>query len=90
LDWKTGKFHHTDPYGQGLLSPFDDLPASQYALYSLQVSLYRLMLERQGIPCGSSYIVFHPPEGDAMPIRAMDLRERIEAWIYITTGSVAP
>lgn len=90
LDWKTGKFHHTDPYGQRLLAPFEDLPASQYALYSLQVSLYQLMLERQAIPCGSSYIVFHPSKGPAIQIRAMDLRKRLEAWTKSTTGSVAP
>lgn len=84
FDWKTGKFMTASPYGNMLLHPFNDLPECQYSIYSLQVSIYRLMLERQGKEMGGSWIV-HCDE-QAKPWPALDLRERLDAWLKTFPG----
>lgn len=86
IDWKTGKFATASEYSHRLLPPFDDLPNCQFAVYSLQVSIYRLMLERHGYDCGASCIVYHAPSGPARPVIAMDLRARVHDWLL----SIAP
>jgi ATP-dependent exoDNAse (exonuclease V) beta subunit len=79
FDWKTGKFEVENRWGETLLAPFDDQPATHLVEYSLQVSLYRLMLERAGVPCGDSWLV-HCAE-QATPHRAIDFRGRLEKWL---------
>jgi len=86
FDWKTGKFLSENPWGEMLLSPFDDVPACQLMLYSLQVSLYRLILERRGEPCGASWIVHCV--NVATPYRAVDFRDRLHEWISAGGGGV--
>lgn len=86
FDWKTGKFLSENPWGEMLLSPFDDVPACQLMLYSLQVSLYKLMLERRGEPCGASWIVHCA--NVATPYRAVDFRDRLHEWISAGGGGV--
>ena len=80
LDWKTnGKFRTTtaDTYGRRLLPPFDDLPHNELAEYSIQLSTYRLMLERAGIPTVGAVLAHLPPDGPAQLYPAYDLRERL-------------
>lgn len=81
FDWKTGsKFETVNKFGR-LAAPFDDLEECQLTIYSLQVSLYRLMIERNtGLALGDSYIVYL--SGNQYTIhKALDLRERLEAWL---------
>ena len=81
FDWKTGDAFKTENrFGDRLLSPFDDLDACELESYSLQVSLYRLMLERQGNDCGDSWIV-HLTANGALPYRAYDYRKRLREWL---------
>jgi hypothetical protein len=83
-DWKTGKFDLNNKW-QNLLEPFDYLDASKFNIYSLQVSLYRLIIERNtGLELGDSYLVHlsHPTMGYEVH-RAIDLRERLLAWLEI-------
>lgn len=62
-DWKTGKFDVDNPF-ENLLSPFDGWPASKLHIYSLQVSLYRLILERNtDLDMGDSYLVHLSSQG---------------------------
>lgn len=76
-DWKTGKFD-TENQWENLLAPFDYLSASKLNIYSLQVSLYRLIIERNtGLELGDSYIVHLSPAGAYEVHRAVDLRERL-------------
>lgn len=79
-DWKTGKFDLNNQF-ENLLSPFDHLDASKLHIYSLQVSLYRLILERNtGLQLGDSYLVHLTPEGHQI-YEAVDLREPLLAWL---------
>jgi ATP-dependent exoDNAse (exonuclease V) beta subunit len=83
FDWKQNKaFNKDNRYGEMLLPPFDDLPNCEHTRYSLQVSLYRLALERNGHEgkTGDSWIV-HITEQAATPHRALDLLARAEEWV---------
>ncbi len=83
-DWKTGKFDLNNKW-QSLLTPFDYLDASKFNIYSLQVSLYRLLIERNtGLELGDSYIVHlsHPTSGYEVH-RAIDLRERLLDYLEV-------
>lgn len=86
-DWKTGsRFEESNRWGRTLLAPFDDLPDCELSLYSLQLSLYRLLLER-ALPAdqlGDSYILHLAPEPVTPTYRvhkALDLRQRLAAWL---------
>lgn len=75
-DWKTGKF---DTYNKwdNFLTPFSNLDASKFNLYSLQVNLYRMILEQNTeLKMGDSYLV-HLSEGGFAVHKATDLREAL-------------
>lgn len=75
-DWKTGKFGLFNQF-QTLLKPFDYLDDCPLNVYSLQVSLYRLIIERNtGLELGDSYLVHLSSDGYQV-YRAVDLRERL-------------
>lgn len=79
-DWKTGKFELSNRW-QKLLPPFDYLDDCQFNVYSLQVSLYRLIIESNtGFDLGDSYLVHLGPEGHQIH-RAIDLRAKILDWV---------
>lgn len=82
FDWKTAiKFRVSSEYGDLLLPPFEDVPSCEFHIYSLQVSLYRIMAEHlMGEDCGSSWIV-HVTEDRAMPYKAIDYRARLWKWL---------
>lgn len=79
-DWKTGKFDLTNRFAN-LLPPFDHLENSHFNRYSLQASLYRLIVElNTSLDMGDSYLVHLTPNG-AEVHRAIDLREKIVDWL---------
>lgn len=81
-DWKTGKEFKTENRFQNLLPPFDDLPDSDLSAYSLQLSLYRLIIERNtSLEIGDCYIAHLDPVGGYRIHKALDLRERVERWL---------
>lgn len=80
-DWKTGSFNLTNKW-DNCLAPFSELNASELVTYSMQVSLYRLMLERSGIPnVGESYLLHLSSDGLYTVHKALDLRDRLLAWL---------
>jgi len=80
-DWKTGKFDLNNRW-ENLLRPFAHLDACKLHIYSLQVSLYRLIIERNtGLDLGDSYLV-HLTENGHQVHRAIDLREKLLAHHY--------
>lgn len=57
FDWKTGKFRDTNHY-ENLLSPFDSYPAGELQKYSLQQTVYKIILSRTtNYKIGTSYLV---------------------------------
>ena len=76
-DWKTGKFDTANRF-ENLLPPFSHLDASKLHIYSLQTSLYRLIIERNtDLEMGDSYLVHLGPDGNYMVHQAVDLRSQL-------------
>ena len=74
-DWKTNKkfTFDTDFCYDNLITPFDNMFDNTHNRYSIQVSLYKLILREHGIETGPSFICWIPPnEEDAQFIPAKD------------------
>lgn len=81
-DWKTNGRFNTDNKFQRLKAPFDDVPECELTNYSLQVSLYRLIVERNtGLDMGDSYIVHFSRDGLYQVHKARDYRSRLLDWL---------
>lgn len=81
-DWKTGGRFERSNNWENLLPPFDDLDNSEFYVYSLQLSLYKLVIQRSlDIPVGGCYIVHLSPDGEYEVHLAEDLTGRLEAWL---------
>jgi ATP-dependent exoDNAse (exonuclease V) beta subunit len=76
VDWKTGKFDTYNRF-EFLLPPFEGENASKLNIYSLQLSAYRLILERAGLKLGESYII-HFSYAGAQTHKAVDYRPQLE------------
>jgi len=81
-DWKTNsKFKQSNRF-QTLKPPFNDLDDCELVNYSLQSSLYRLILEHNTeLAIGDSYIVHLGASGVYTVHKALDLRERLTDWL---------
>jgi hypothetical protein len=87
-DWKTGKNFTIDNQFERLLPPFDHLPNCDLMYYSLQLSAYRLIIERNtNLVLGDSYIGYFGPDGGGHIYKAMDLRDRL-AGILISNSNL--
>lgn len=85
-DWKTGKAFTEENQFQNLLPPFDDLDDCDLYTYSLQISTYRLIVERNtDLVVGDCYIVHFDQFGTYQIHKALDLRERVEKWLTTVT-----
>lgn len=85
-DWKTnGDFKHDDhPKGRykKLLRPFSTLWENNLNEYSIQISLYRLILEDEvGIETESGFLCHIGPDDKAKIYPAKDLREPLKAYL---------
>jgi hypothetical protein len=83
LDWKSGKnFSDRNKYGERLLDPFSDLDNCEQVMYSMQVSLYRLILERDGFTGPvDECLILHLTDRVAVPHRVTDYRTRLLEWL---------
>jgi len=86
-DWKTNKEFRFDEHPKGrykkLLHPFSHLWENHLNEYSIQVSLYRLMLEEEiGIESHGGFLCHIGPEGPAKIHPIKDLREPLK--VYLT------
>jgi ATP-dependent exoDNAse (exonuclease V) beta subunit len=86
LDWKTNKdFTHDDhPKGkyEKLLEPFNDHYKNHLSEYSIQLSLYALILEEWGFDVGGAYLVhIGPGEEDANLYKVVDMREKLRTYL---------
>jgi hypothetical protein len=82
FDWKTGKkFDESNPY-ERMLAPFDGEDNCHLNAYSIQVSLYRLMIERNcNYQMGDPYLLHLRPNGTFHLYRAKDYRAKLESWL---------
>lgn len=85
LDWKTNSRITTDQdrIWRMMKGPFSDLGEHEHNTYSLQISLYRLLLDEAGIPTAGGAIV-HLPTGSQPGniIQAIDYRARLRQLIF--------
>ena len=85
-DWKTNKEFRSDDHPKGrykkLLHPFSHLWENHLNEYSIQVSLYRLMLEEEiGIESHGGFLCHIGPEGPAKIHQIKDLRDHLRIYL---------
>lgn len=85
LDWKTNKQFTTDEtvkYKERLLAPFSDYFKSHLSEYSIQLSLYALILEEWGFEIGGAYLVHIGPGDDPAKLyKVIDMRENLKMYL---------
>lgn len=84
-DWKTNKEFKDDEHPKGryqkLYRPFNELYANSHNEYSIQISLYRLMLEEIGIETHSGFLCHIGPDDPARLYPVKDLREPLKIYL---------
>lgn len=91
LDWKTNKDFTDDSHQKGtyekLLAPFQDHFKNHLNEYSIQLSLYSLILEEWGFQVGGAYIVhIGPGDEDAELYKVIDMRDNLKLFL---NGSIS-
>jgi len=79
LDWKTNKALKTDKdrsYGN-MLHEFANQKDCNMNHYSVQTSIYRLMLHDAGIVAADCFIVYIPPTGECQILKCKDYRPQL-------------
>lgn len=83
-DYKTNKEFTHDKHPKGrkrrMLAPFNDLYDNHLNGYSLQVSTYRLLLEKAGFETHGAFLAHVGPNESKM-YKALDLRKRLEDFL---------
>lgn len=89
-DWKTGsKFNTRSLYRKFLLPPFDDLDECELESYSLQVSLYRLILaDCAGIKTSGGFILHLRSDGTSRTYETIDYQARLREWLQETRSKL--
>jgi ATP-dependent exoDNAse (exonuclease V) beta subunit len=78
LDWKTGTIKLDNKY-EKMKSPFNGLEDCSLNHYSIQLSLYRLIIERNlNIKLSHSILINLPESGPAKIIQSRDFRPTLE------------
>lgn len=85
MDWKTNKLFTDDDHYKGkyekLLDPFDDFYKNHHNEYSIQVSLYKLILREVGIDVKACYLLHIGPDGEAKMYSAKDFSLKLEDYL---------
>jgi len=83
-DWKTNKKFtddkHPDGRRQKLLYPFNDLWDNNLNGYSLQLSMYRLMLEEAGFETDGAFLAWVGPDAPMLR-QTLDLRDKLREFL---------
>ena len=87
-DYKTNKDFTTDKDFKGtyrkMQAPFDDIWENKHNEYSIQVSLYRLIVEEEtGLELDDGFLLWIP-EKECKIYKAIDFRDRIRAYLNET------
>ncbi len=79
-DWKTGSMSYNGY--QNLKEPFQDLEECSLIIYSLQLSLYKLILQRTtDYEIGTPKIAHLTKNGEYKIYEAMDFSNRLKSWL---------
>lgn len=85
IDYKTNKEFTSDEHYKGvykkLLYPFEEYYENHLNEYSIQVSLYRLILRECGIDVSNCYMLHIGPNGDAKMHTAKDFTSILEKYL---------
>lgn len=85
VDWKTNKDFTDDNHPKGkyenLLYPFDFLYKNHQNEYSIQISMYMLILKEYGIDVRQGYLLHIGPETDAKIYKCLNLTELLEEYL---------
>ena len=86
LDWKTNKDFTDDNHQKGtyekLLAPFQDHYKNHLNEYSIQLSMYALILEEWGFDVGGAYLVhIGPGDEDAELYKVVDMRDNLKLFL---------
>lgn len=86
LDWKTNKDFTDDNHKKGtyekLLAPFQDYYKNHLNEYSIQLSMYALILEEWGFQVGGAYIVhIGPGDEEAELYKVVDMRDNLKLFL---------
>lgn len=82
LDWKTNKHDFDNPKNfNKMLAPFEEFWKNHINEYSIQISLYALILEEWGFNVGGGYMVHIGPNTDANIYKAVDMREKLRTYL---------
>jgi ATP-dependent exoDNAse (exonuclease V) beta subunit len=86
LDWKTNKVFTTDEHPKGkyekLLEPFEEDWKNHLSEYSIQLSLYALILEEWGFEIGGAYLVhIGPDDEEAKLYKVKDMRDKLRNYL---------
>lgn len=85
LDWKTNKDYTTDDHPKGkyekLLYPFDFLWKNHLNEYSIQISMYMMILKEYGINVKQGYLVHIGPNTEAQIFKTINLVDLIEEFL---------
>ena len=82
VDWKTNKkFEVNSPYGEKLLEPFNEYDKCHLNEYSIQISLYSLILREIGINVHVGYLLYIGPNGDAQVHKCHDFTEILNNYL---------
>lgn len=84
-DWKTNKEFKDDLHPKGkykkLLHPFHDMYENSINEYSIQISMYRLIIEEElGIETHGGFLVHIGPDANAKIYPIKDFRERLKIY----------
>ena len=75
IDFKTNKnLTQENPYNQFMLPPYDFLPDTPYGHYTLQLNVYRTMLESGGIPVEKMSLVYITDTYKLIPIKKIEVK----------------
>jgi len=87
LDWKTNKsFTTNNPYGEKLLYPFQDYDKCHLSEYSIQLSLYKLILKEIGIDVHVCYLLHIGPDDEAKIYKCFDFENILSDYLESLTS----
>jgi len=82
LDWKTNKKLTTkSDYNEKLLDPFTEFDKCHLTEYSIQISMYAMILKEIGLDVKVGYLVYIGPNDDAQVHKCHDFTQMIEEYL---------